>query len=150
MKLKELMTTHVQTIEPEATLQEAAEEMRNWDVGALPVCDKANTAIGFITDRDIVVRAIAKGLDPVKTQVKEVMSAEVLSCPASYDLERAVGIMKEKRVRRMIVTDTNNSPIGMISLGDLALHCDKKDLSEKVLEEVSRPGTGKPAYFSGF
>ena len=138
MKLKDLMTPELRIIEPGSPLQEAAEEMRNWGVGALPVCESDRT-VGMITDRDIVVRAIARGLDPVKTVVKDVMTDEVTSCPAGYDVQEAVRLMIEKKIRRILVEDTNGKSIGIVSLGDLALHCPNEALTEQVLEEVSHP-----------
>lgn len=93
MRLKDLMSTNLKTVEPNDTLQDAAEEMRNWDVGALPVCD-GDKAIGIITDRDLVIRAIALGHDPVKTEVQSVMTQEITSCSGELSVEEAGKLMK--------------------------------------------------------
>jgi CBS domain-containing protein len=77
MQLKEIMTPGVEVIAPEATLQEAAEKMRHLDIGPLPVCD-GDRLVGLLTDRDITVRAVAEGRNPATTQVREVMTPEVI------------------------------------------------------------------------
>ena len=79
MQLKDFVNTRVETVEPNDTLQCAAEKMKELGVGSLPVCDNGHLA-GVITDRDIIVRAIAKGSDPAIVMVREVMTPEVLWC----------------------------------------------------------------------
>ena len=72
MQLKEIMTPTVEVISPEASIREAAEKMRHLDIGPLPVCD-GEQLVGMLTDRDIIVRAVAKGCDPKTTPVREAM-----------------------------------------------------------------------------
>jgi CBS domain-containing protein len=136
MKLSQVMTGGLETVAPQASLSEAAAKMANRDVGSLPVTAGARI-IGIITDRDITVRAVACGLDPNATKVEEVMTREVLSCPADADVRAAMQLMEERQVRRLVVTD-GEAPVGIVSLGDLAL-CMRAHDSGEVLKRVSEP-----------
>jgi CBS domain-containing protein len=121
MRLSSIMTGSVQSVAPGATLAEAARKMASQDIGSLPVCSGRSAVVGIITDRDITVRAIARGLDPNRTSVQDVMTREVLSCRADSDAEEACRLMERNHVRRIVVTDGDDAPIGVVSLGDLAL-----------------------------
>jgi CBS domain-containing protein len=121
MRLSNLMTGAIQTIAPGASLAEAAKKMASADIGSLPVCSDKRNVVGIITDRDITVRAVARGLDPNLTMVQDVMTREVLSCRSDSDAEAACGLMQAKQVRRVVVTDGDDAPIGVVSLGDIAL-----------------------------
>src|SRR6266478_4882563 len=100
MKVRELMTRDIAVVHPDSTLQEAADRMRQLDVGPLPVCDH-DRLVGMITDRDITVRSTAEGLDPWTTQVREAMTPEVISCSEDDDITDAARLMTEKQVRRL-------------------------------------------------
>ncbi|MGH8729355.1 MAG: CBS domain-containing protein [Burkholderiales bacterium] len=138
MQLKEIMTRNVKAVRPNATLTEAANIMLAEDVGSLPVYDDAKI-VGIVTDRDITVRGTAKGLDPKQTRVSEVMTRDIHTCPAGYDVKEASKLMEDKQIRRLVVMDTDNRPIGIVSLGDLALRVSDEDLSGETLREISRP-----------
>lgn len=137
MKLSEVMTASVEVISPDATLMEAAEKMRTLDVGPLPVCE-GDKVIGMVTDRDIVIRAVALGRDPRTSRVREVMSAGVESCLASDSVDDAAKLMREKQIRRIIVLDDNKKLCGIVSLGDLAVDASRR-VAGKALEEISEP-----------
>ena len=138
MRLSNIMTGGVQTVAPGATLAEAAKKMASADIGSLPVCSSERKVVGIITDRDIAVRAVARGLDPNATRVQDVMTREVLSCPADSDVEAACELMEEKQVRRLVVTDPQDAPIGIVSLGDIALSLREAKVGG-VLKKVSEP-----------
>jgi CBS domain-containing protein len=138
MRLSHIMTGAIQTVAPGASLAEAARKMASGDIGSLPVCSDKRVVVGIITDRDITVRAVARGLDPNQTKVQEVMTREVLSCPADSEVEAACDLMEEKQVRRLVVTDAQDRPIGIVSLGDIAL-CLRENQSGEVLKKVSEP-----------
>jgi CBS domain-containing protein len=112
--------------------------MASADIGSLPVCSEKRKVVGIITDRDIAVRAVARGLDPNQTRVQDVMTREVLSCPAESDVEAACVLMQERQVRRLVVTGPEEAPIGIVSLGDIAL-CLRAAQSGGVLRKVSEP-----------
>ena len=136
MRLSHIMTGAIQTIAPGASLAEAAKKMASGDIGSLPVCSDKRKVVGIITDRDIAVRAVARGLDPNQTCVRDVMTREVLSCPADSEIEAACELMEQKQVRRLVVTDGEDAPIGIVSLGDIAL-CLRESQAGEILKKVS-------------
>jgi CBS domain-containing protein len=142
MLLKEVMTPHVEVVHPDATLAEAAEKMKALDVGPLPVCD-GERLLGMVTDRDITVRATAAGRDPKTTKVRDVMTEEVFYCFEDQDLQDAAEIMERAQIRRLVVLNRDKRLVGIVSLGDLAVHTGPEELADEelseVLEEVSAP-----------
>jgi CBS domain-containing protein len=144
MQLKEIMTHGVEMIAPEATLQEAAEKMRHLDIGPLPVCD-GDQLIGMLTDRDITVRAVAAGYNPLTTRVREVMSTGVIYGFDDQDVQDAARLMEQYQIRRLPVLTRDRQLIGIVALGDLAVHPGHQPLASEVLEQVSEPGkSGQP------
>ena len=138
MKLGSIMTGGIESVGPQATLAEAAKKMASQDIGSLPVCAERHKVVGIITDRDITVRAVARGMDPNQTRVEEVMTREVLSCSSEADVEQACALMEKRQVRRLLVTGEDESPVGIVSLGDIAL-CLRESQSGEVLRKVSEP-----------
>jgi CBS domain-containing protein len=138
MKLSSIMTGGIESITPQATLAEAAKKMASQDIGSLPVCTGERKVVGIITDRDITVRAVAHGMDPNRTRVEEVMTRNVLSCSSEADVEAACELMEKRQVRRLLVTGDDDSPVGIVSLGDIAL-CLREIQSGEVLKKVSEP-----------
>ena len=107
------------------------------DVGSLPVCDNGQL-VGVITDRDITIRAIAKGSDPAKTMVREIMTSEVLSCFEDDEVDEAAHIIQENQVRRIMVLNQANELVGIMSLGELATVTGNRSLAGETLESVSK------------
>ena len=119
MKLKDIMSTEVEIVRPDASIQEAAEKMRSLDVGALPVCD-GRRLIGLITDRDITIRATAAGDDPKTTVVRDCLSSEPVYGFEDQDVEDAQTLMEQKQIRRLPVMSRDKELVGIGALGDLA------------------------------
>ena len=149
MKIKEVMNSTVETIEPDATLRVAAQKMKEADVGSLPVCE-GDRVVGIITDRDIVVRATAEGAEPNKAHVRDVMTPEVVCCTPEQDVKAAARLMEEKKVRRVAVVDGQQHPVGIVSLGEVAARSHNTRLAGEVLSAVAaqpnlqtRPATFK-------
>jgi CBS domain-containing protein len=138
MKVSDIMTPEVETVAPEAALQDAAGCMREIDVGVLPVCD-GERLVGMLTDRDIILRAVAEGRDPRTTRVRDVMSEEVRYAYDDQDVEEAVHLMNEHQIRRLPVLNRQKRLIGIVSLGDVAVRTDDEELSGQALEGVSEP-----------
>jgi len=136
VKLKEFVNYRVETVAPGDTLQCAAEKMKELDIGSLPVCDNGHLA-GVITDRDITIRAVAKGSDPATVTVREVMTPEVLWCFEDDEVEKAARIMRENQVRRILVLNEANELVGITSLGELATITGDRLLAGETLESVS-------------
>jgi len=138
MKVREIMSSHVQSISFSAMVSEAAEKMKIFDIGALPILED-NKIVGMLTDRDIVVRAAAAGLDPKTTVVKDVFTPEVMCCSEEEDIEAAGKIMEDSQVRRLVVLGDDQTVVGMVSLGDLALKTSNNHLTYEVLKRVCEP-----------
>ncbi len=120
MICQEIMKRELQTIDEASSIQHAAEKMATANVGFLPVCDGNGQALGTITDRDITVRAVARGKPPGSTAVAEVMSREVISCRENDDLAVAEQQMVQHHKSRILVLDDSGRLKGVISLSDLA------------------------------
>jgi CBS domain-containing protein len=138
MQIREIMTRDVVTIHPEASLTEAAQRMNERDVGMLPVCED-NQVIGIVTDRDITIRAIAEGLDPNETQVREIMTPEVVYCIETEDVQDAVESMENRQIRRIVVLTHTQHLVGVLSIGDVAVDTGNQQLAGEVLQKVSEP-----------
>ena len=134
-KTQSLMTRDVQTLNPKDTLQTAAQLMERLDVGALPVCDEGRV-VGMLTDRDITVRATAHGL-AADTAVDQVMTNDVVCCQEDDDIELLQQTMCESQVRRVPILGRDDTLVGIVSLGDLALR-QSADIDD-VVREVSTP-----------
>jgi CBS domain-containing protein len=138
MKISEIMTSNFEMIDSTRSLTDAAREMQSLDVGALPVRE-GTRLIGIVTDRDIVIRALAEGRDPTSTQVKDIISSEVVYCYDDDSVEDAARLMEDHQIRRLIVCDHDRTPVGIVSLGDLAVKTGKDELSGEALERISEP-----------
>ena len=138
MLLKEIMTSTVDVISRDAKAAEAALEMKYLDIGAMPVCD-GERLCGMVTDRDLVVRVVAKGLDPKQVNVSDATSSEVFFCYEDEDLEKASQVMSQKQIRRLPILSRAKKLVGIVSLGDLAVRGKDAQTSGVVLEQVSRP-----------
>lgn len=139
MQLNELMTRGVECVTPSDSVARAAAKMRDLDVGSLPVCGENDRLIGMITDRDITIRATANACDPTETPVSEAMSPEVVYCFEDQDMYEAADIMESRQIRRLAVLNRNKRLVGIVSLGDLAVKANDKDLSHEALEQISEP-----------
>ena len=139
-KVRDVMTDSPRCVTPDTPIAEAAELMESEDVGALPVLEGEQLA-GMITDRDIVVRAIARGKDPRGMPVREVASRELVSVYADDDLSNALDKMASEQVRRLPVVDESNRLVGVLSQADVALQAKEKSVGAMV-EEISKSPTG--------
>lgn len=136
MKISEIMTREVELVHPDDTIKTAAEKMRYRDVGFLPVYD-GEQIIGVLTDRDLVIRVIAEGVDPQKRLSRDWFTQPVVTCYDDQDVNEVARLMEEHQIRRLVVLGRDDERIvGVVSLGDLAKNvADKK--SGEVLQEVS-------------
>ena len=136
MKVKEVMTRNIEVIQPNDSLQRAAQKMRDRDIGFLPVYE-GDELIGVVTDRDIVIRATASGTSPEAILGREIVTSPLIYCFDDQDVEEAARLMRENRIRRLVVLDRgNNQPVGVVSLGDLAGTVKEKTAGQ-TLERIS-------------
>ncbi|MFL6728313.1 MAG: CBS domain-containing protein [Sphingomicrobium sp.] len=137
MKVRDVMTRNVQTVQPDQRVQEAASFMLSADAGSIPVTE-GERLIGMITDRDIAVRGIAKGMGP-DTPVRDLMSNDIVCAREDDNVEEIASKMSEAQVRRLPVIDGQQRLCGIVSLGDLSRETDD-DTAGQALEGVSQPG----------
>lgn len=135
MKIKDLMTAGLPTLDPDASLEEAAELMSAADADGIAIVENGRV-VGVLTDRDIVLRALAKGLSAEETAVGDIMSCELVSCREDDSPERAERLMGEQRVRRVLVLDEAGALKGVVTAEELP---PRADVAARVMEEVSRP-----------
>src|SRR5262245_61024258 len=138
MQLGEIMTREVEVVNFNAPLQKAAVMMKNLDVGMVPVCDGEKLK-GTLTDRDITIRATAEGCDPTRTKVCDIMSTNIAYCFEDQDIEEAMSLMEAQQIRRLPILSRDHRLVGIVSLGDLAVHSGEKEMVGDTLKEVSRP-----------
>ena len=147
MNVREVMTPNPRTCQPNSTIQDAALIMRDEDTGAVPVVE-GGRVIGMVTDRDIVVRAVADGGEIERVTARQVMSASVLYCYESDNVAAVLRNMGENQVRRLPVVDRDKRLVGVVSLGDLSRAAHEKasgsalrEISEKPVETPPGPRT---------
>jgi CBS domain-containing protein len=140
MQVREIMTRDVEIVDSNAVLKEAAGKMKKLDVGLMPVCD-GEKLTGILTDRDITIRATAEGRNPSRTKVSQIMSTDVAYCFEDQEVEEAVSLMEAKQIRRLPILSRDKRLVGVVSLGDIAVHTGDRNLAGETLQEVSEPAT---------
>lgn len=138
MQIKQVMTRNVEVIRPDTSLQKAAAQMKDLDVGSLPVCDGKRLQ-GMLTDRDITIRAVASGMDTQQTNASDIMTAEIFYCYDDQEVEEAAIVMEEQQIRRLPIVNRDKELVGIVALGDLAVDAGDDEMSGEVLEEISQP-----------
>lgn len=123
-KVSDIMTPDPTTLDVGATVAATAATMADQGIGDVLVT-KGGTVIGLVTDRDLVVRVLAAGLDPGRTTIEDVCSREMFSVSPDEDVERAIELIRKRSVRRVPVLQ-NNDPVGIITIGDLAIERDER------------------------
>lgn len=120
VKLREIMTQDVHAVAPDDTATGAARIMRKHDVGILPVVDNGGEVIGAVTDRDIAIRAVANGHDPIATRVRSIMSKNVKTCDVDQTVDDALNCMKNQQLRRLfVVAGDKHKLVGVVGMQDL-------------------------------
>jgi CBS domain-containing protein len=137
-RVADVMTPGVETTTSSEALRDAARTMRNGDFGAMPVVHDGRL-VGMLTDRDIVVRAVAEGLDPMSARVGDVASPSPVAVAPDQDLDEAMELMAEYRVRRLPVVDGERL-VGVVSQADVALEANEKKTGS-VVQEISEPSS---------
>ena len=138
MQLRDVMTQPPQYVTPTTPIGEAASMMRTKDIGMLLVAEN-DRLVGTVTDRDIVIRGIAEGLDPRFAKTRDVMTKDALYCFDDQDTSDAAQVMEDKQIRRLAILDRNKRLVGVVSLGDLAVRSDDEALSGEVMKRVASP-----------
>jgi|SRR5690606_17971582 CBS domain-containing protein len=137
MLVRDVMESQLEVIAPSATVAEAAQKMRDADIGSLPVVEDAKL-IGMVTDRDIVIRCVAEGADPRATSVREAATPDVVHCLVDQSVEDASKIMAAAKVRRLPVIDHDRRLVGIVALGDISWEGSATDAGD-ALHDISEP-----------
>lgn len=138
MEIREIMTRDVEVVAPNASVQTAAQRMKELNVGSLPVCD-GERLLGMITDRDITIRATAGGKTPTQTPVSDSMSSGITYCFEDQSVSEAAKVMEEKQIRRLPILNRQKKLVGIVSLGDLAVDGNSKEMAGEAITEISQP-----------
>jgi len=137
-KVRDAMTPGVRAVAPTDSVTEAAQAMKEQDVGSLPVVE-GESLVGIVTDRDIVVRAVAEGVDPRTATVGDVTSGDLVTVEPDEDLDDALKLMAQHRIRRLPVVEDGRL-VGVVAQADVALEANDKDAGE-MLAEISQPSS---------
>ena len=139
MKVREIMTKDIASLSSNDTVERAAQLMKQYDCGCIPVCTK-DKVIGVVTDRDIAIRSTASGQD-CHQNVGDIMSKDLVVGNPDMDVQDAAQLMSERQIRRLPVIE-NNSLVGIVALGDISLEPAYQKNAEKALMNISEPGSG--------
>ena len=135
MRCEQIMKRDVECVFPQTTAQAAAQQMREQEIGFLPVCDSSRHVLGTVTDRDLALRVLADAR-MATTPVFDVLTQEVVTCSPEDDLREAERLMARTQKSRIMCVDGNGRLVGVISLSDIAQH-EKGAKASQVLREVS-------------
>jgi CBS domain-containing protein len=138
MNIREIMSQPVELVSPDDTIMEAAKKMADCDCGALPVGEN-DRLVGMITDRDIVTRAVARGVSPEECYVREAMSPDIKYCYEDESVADAARSMKTLQVKRLPVLNRQKRLVGIVALGDLAMAEDTSEPARDALFGISQP-----------
>jgi CBS domain-containing protein len=141
MKCTDVMTTEIFCCLPTDSVEEVASVMQSEDVGPVPIVDdlEKRQLVGIVTDRDIVLRAVASGLDARSTRAGDVMTRQVVTCEAGDAIQTALDAMARHQVRRLPIVDKKGRLVGIISQADVATRLNESEKVAEVVEEISRP-----------
>lgn len=140
--IKDVMTPEVVTLAPTAKAKEAAALMRSLNIGAIPICEGTHL-MGMVTDRDLVLRVMAEGLNPEHEIIRTIMTSDVDYCYEDQTVEEAAQVMQDRQVRRLPIINRENELVGIVSLGDVAVKGTDRMTTATALEEISQPAEPK-------
>ena len=142
-KCSDVMTENVVYSMPGDTVSAVAQLMKQEDIGPVLIVDNddSKTLVGIVTDRDLVLKVIAEGLDPQTTRVEEVMSKKLVTCRADDDVDIAMKSMAQFQLRRIPVVEDNMTLIGIISQADVATRVNAPEKTAEVVKEISQENT---------
>lgn len=142
-KCSDIMTRDLVTCTPESTVVEAAQLMKDQDIGPILVVDneQSKTLVGIVTDRDIVLKVVADGQDPNTVKVADAMSKKLITCHADDDVDVAMQAMAQYQLRRIPVVEDSMKLVGIIAQADVATRVDAPDKTAEVVKEISQETT---------
>jgi CBS domain-containing protein len=145
MKVDAIMTRNPSCCTPDTKLTEVARLMQECDCGEIPVVESeaSGRPVGVVTDRDIVIKTIAKGKNPLELKARDCMTTPAVTVKAEASVDEIKKVMEDHQIRRVLVVDGTGRCIGIVSQADIALHASKGDTAE-IVKEVSKKGPKGP------
>lgn len=140
MQIKDVMSKDIVNLNSADSIERAAQMMRQFDVGAIPVCDDSGRLTGIITDRDITLNSVASGANANQQKICDFMTSNPVTGSPDMDVHDAIRLMSRHQIRRLPIVD-NNHLVGIVSLGDISQEPDLQDNAEVALKNISEPGT---------
>lgn len=142
-KCSDVMTKEPVCCLPEDTAAKVAQLMQRDNIGSIPVIEdeKTQRLAGIVTDRDLVLKVIAKGQDAKTTKVETVMTRQMVTCLAEDDLQKALDAMAEHQLRRIPIVDSNKKIVGIIAQADVATRVNQPEKTAEVVKEISQSNT---------
>ncbi|HEY5983336.1 MAG TPA: CBS domain-containing protein [Anaerolineales bacterium] len=139
-KCSEVMTSKVVSCVPDDVVARAAKLMKVGNIGSIPVVESEHSGklVGIVTDRDLAMHIVAEGRDPKSTKVGAVMTANVVTCMADDDLQKALDAMSTHQLRRIPVVDSANKLVGIIAQADVATRANVPEKTAEVVKEISQ------------
>ena len=139
MIVNDIMSKDIVSLSSEDSIERAAQIMKQFDVGSIPVCNQEKL-IGIVTDRDITLRSVAAGTNSNQQKISDVMTSNPVTGTPDMDIHDAARIMSEQQIRRLPIIQNNNL-VGIVSLGDISQEPILQDNAEVALKNISEPGT---------
>ena len=137
MLVKDIMTNSIVSLNSEDSVERAAQMMKQFDVGSIPICSEEKL-VGMITDRDIALRTVASSASGNNQKISEVMTSNPVTGTPDMDVHDAAKIMSEQQIRRLPIVQ-NNHLVGIVSLGDISVEPTLQDNAEEALKNISEP-----------
>lgn len=138
MKLKEIMTKEVIAVSPDTTIFDAAQLMKDKNIGSIPICKDNLDVEGIVTDRDIVLRVVCAEKDPKTTKCREIMTDKLIVGKTDMEVDSALDLMGDVQIRRLPVVE-GGKLVGFVALGDMAVNSRFDQASERALSDISTP-----------
>ncbi len=141
MKVRDIMTSDPATATPDTNLREVARLMVEHDCGEIPIVEDKSSKkpVGVITDRDIVVRAVAKGRNPLELSARDALTSPATTVTPDTDLDDCARVMEEEKIRRVPVVDERGNVCGMVSQADIVRSA-RDRMAAELVREVSEQG----------
>lgn len=140
MLVKDVMSKDIVSLNSEDSIERAAQMMRQFDVGSIPICDNSKKLVGIITDRDITLDCVASGANASQQKISDFMTSNPVTGNPDMDIYDAIRVMSRQQIRRLPIVENNNL-IGIVSLGDISQESILQDNAEVALKNISEPGT---------
>lgn len=135
--VRDIMTTNVKVVNPQANLRDIAQIMKDENVGVVPVVDEERRLLGVITDRDLVVRALTQSRSPLEVRARDVMSTDIEAVTPDEEVRDVLDLMADRQVRRIPVVDRDDHLLGLVSISDIATRADFDEDLQHAFQRIS-------------